>query len=139
MRWQECAMSDPSEAPANKWPVNRLALDWLKKVRGPMNPQAAYVAQLAHWGLEEGKVEVPYPIAPLQPNPEDVAMLAAQLTMHGRREAHQAMRFLVSYPEMDREEQLSNLESGLRQAKTPEQAAWAVVDHLMELMVAHSE
>ena len=38
-------MSDRSEAPVNKWPVNRLALGWLNKANEPANPMAAYVPQ----------------------------------------------------------------------------------------------
>lgn len=135
-------MSDrpqPQEVPINRWPLNQRALHWLRQAKEPGNPQMPYVVQLAQWGLEAEQVQMPDPLAPSQPLPEGVAQLVGYLQVTGAKPAHQAMQYLLSNPNLDREEQQNNLETALQQATTPQAAAAAVLEIIYDLMVATSE
>ena len=120
-----------TEAAANKSLVNQAALKWLDAP----DPEQSYLAQLAMWGLEKGGAQVPRPMSPSQPERYEVesqieALLAATPS--------QASRWLLSNPNLEREEQATNLAQQLQDATSPEEAAQIVVQTAYDRMVAES-
>jgi hypothetical protein len=125
-----------SEAPSNRWPVNQAALKWLREAKVFPEEDASYMAQLAWWGLEKGGLEVWDPIAPSQPSPDNVELLVQ--TIYGM-DADKASRFILSNPNLSFKEQRDNLARLLEEATSPQDAAWAVIEALYDLMVAENE
>lgn len=127
------------EVPVNQWPINQAALQWLQKAKEQPDPQVPYVLQLATWGLETDKIDLPRPIAPSQPEPEAVKQVAYGLgAAHGRQEAYEAMRRLFSNPDLSHKELMDSLDNSLSRATSPEGAAQAVIQVIYDLMVATS-
>ena len=127
------------EVPVNQWPINQAALEWLHKAKEPGDPERPYVLQLATWALEEDKIDLPRPIAPSQPEPEAVREVVYGLgAARGREEAYQAMRRLFSNPNLTHREEQDNLANSLSKAKSPVEAAQAVIQVILDLMVATS-
>jgi hypothetical protein len=124
-----------TEAPVNKWPVNRAAKKWLEGVDDQVNEEMSYLVQLAWWGLEDGGVQVREPLSPSQPQPHDLNQLIAG--MLGAK-AWDATMWLLSNPELPREEQMKDLEQKLLDATSPEQAAEIVVLTAYDRMVEQS-
>ncbi len=137
-------MSEPTipkgEVPVNRWPLNQAALRWLRKAGEPGNPLVPYVLQLAAWGIEESKVELPQPLSPSQPLPEAVEQVVHGLVLGGMGSdpAWLAMRRLFSNPNLTWTEEIHNLENSLAEAETPAEAASAVIQVIIDLMEATS-
>lgn len=127
------------EVPINQWPINQAALQWLQKAKETPHPDKPYVLQLATWGLEENKIDLPQPIAPSQPTPEAVKQVAFGLAdVWGKDQSYQAMRRLFSNPNLSHKEEMDNLSNSLSRATSPEGAAQAVIQVIYDLMVATS-
>jgi len=127
------------EVPVNQWPINQAALAWLTKAKEPADPERPYVLQLAAWALEADKIDLPRPIAPSQPEPEAVKQVAYGLGQaRGRTEAYEAMRRLFGNPNLTHKEEQDNLLASLELAKSPQEAAQAVIQVIYDLMVATS-
>lgn len=127
------------EVPINQWPINQAALLWLQEAKEPADPQAPYVLQLAVWALEADKIDLPAPISPNQPTPEAVKQVVFGLAAaQGRAEAYEAMRRLFSNPNLSHREEQDNLANSLSRAKNPVEAARAVTQVILDLMVATS-
>jgi hypothetical protein len=88
--------------------------------------------------LEKGGLEIPRPIAPSRPAPHNVELALGVLLGSGAKEAECASEWLLSNPNLDREDQEGNLMRLLDEAKDPQEAAWAVVEAAYDLMVAES-
>lgn len=124
------------EAPANQWPINQAALEWLNRARVYPEPAVAYLLQLARWGMDSGQVIVSPPISPQQPRPEDVREFVALLELaRGPEAAAQATRRILSNPNLTLAEQTGDLLEALQLARNPEQAAQVVVHAIYDLMV----
>ena len=78
---------------------------------------------------------MPDPQAPNQPHSHDVELQVGHLLGWGRKSAAWANRWLLSNPEVSREEQEANLLRLLEEAKDPEDAAWAVLETVYNRMV----
>jgi hypothetical protein len=127
-----------NEAPSNNWPINQAALAWLREAKASPQEGVSYVAQLAAWGLEKGVVEVPRPISPSQPERHNLESAVDALLRRGPKEADFASRWFLSNPNLSEEDQAVNLVWQLEQAKSPQEAAQAVVETAYDLMVAAS-
>jgi hypothetical protein len=99
-------VTGPVEVPANRWPVNKAALAWLRKAKVPVDPEVAYLPQLAAWGLITGQVHLHRMVG--RPDPDDVEHLVMALVFErGPQEAASATRELLSNPNLSEEEQRS--------------------------------
>jgi hypothetical protein len=112
------------EAMANRWPLNRVALKWLRLANQEQRPMAAYAPQLARWGVTLDKAA--HPVA--------VRRQVLDLTQEGERPALEAMRWLVSCPDQTPAEAAASLERSLTNAGSPDQAAKAVLEVVIKLV-----
>jgi len=127
-----------TEAPSNKSPINQAALKWLKEAGDPdLQPWISYLAQLAHWGLEQG-LEVGKPLAPNQPSQDQVEHQVMLLLAGGPQEAAYATRWFLANPNLSLEEQATYLLRSLQQAGSPREAAQLVVEAAYDKMQADS-
>jgi hypothetical protein len=132
-------MTAPKELTVNSWPVNQAALRWLQEAKATINPQQAYVIQLAVLGLESGWADLPEPLAPSQPSPEGVSQMAYALLKSGPWPAMEATQRLFSNPNLSPGEEMTELLSLLRAADDPQEASAAVLQTIYDLMVATSQ
>ena len=127
-----------AQVPVNSWQVNQQAKRWLLKIKESPDPQVLYLAQLAQWGLENQKVELPEPLSPSQPMRPALEQVALGLLEPGAKAATKAMRLLLSNPNLHPEDAAQNLLSALQQASSSEEAAAVVIETIYDLMVATS-
>lgn len=127
-----------TEAPSNQSPLNRQALAWLRQAKASPQSEVSYLAQLAEWGLESGRVEIPRPLSASQPERHNLEDAVSSLLRPGREEAAFASQWFLSNPNLPPEEQGVILLRQLSQATTAEEAAQAVVETAYDVMVASS-
>jgi hypothetical protein len=123
-----------TELRSNRWPVNQLALQWLRKTPEPPDPDISYPAQLAWWGPE--KVDIQRPVHPSQPEAADLEMALGGLLGVGPAEALKASRWFLSNPNLGRWEQERTLALELQEAESPQAAAVVLIQAAYSLMVA---
>ena len=123
-------------AAANRQAVNQATLMWLRRAKAEATPWVAYLPQLAAWGLEDGGPTVSCPLAPSMPDRGDVESMLGLLQAAGKEEAAQATRFLLSNPNLSRQEQTSWLLSQLQAARSPEEAAQVVLEVIYDRLQA---
>lgn len=121
--------------PVNRWPVNQAALVWLRQAGAEPDPMAAFLPQLAMWGLENGAT-VPPPLAPSQPDRNDLELMVGRHLGAGSRPAAGAMRWFLSNQNFSRVEQMNFLLTQLQQAQTPLEASVAALQVAYDRMVA---
>ena len=97
---------------ANTWPINLLALRWLREAKAEATPSIAFLPQLAMWGLEQG-LRTPEPLAPNHPSPSAVEQTIGLLLGVGKKQALRATEWFLSNPNLDRQEQQNNLRQSL--------------------------
>lgn len=131
-------MSETSEAPSNRLPVNQAALAWLQEAKASPSVGVSYLAQLASWGLEKDLVDVPRPSSASQPERYSLEMQVGALLGVGEAAVAAATRWLLGNPNLSVDEQATNLSGLLAQAETPQEAAQAAVETVYDRMVAAS-
>jgi hypothetical protein len=131
------------EISVNRLPVSQAALEWLRRVDHPdhqPDPQLWYVPQLAWWGLDQDPEAVAEarPLAWDLPDREALErhvleMLYPHPGLPAEVLGRQSLRFLLlTNLALPTGEQESSLEMSLRLAKSPQEAAQAVLEVLSE-------
>lgn len=115
--------------PVNSHPANRIALRWLREARADADPAAAYLLQLAMWGLEQGMKGSP-PLAPNQPGPAALESQVLMLLQAGAERAMRATTWALGDPE-----EAEALLSEMTTASSPQAAAEAVLEAVRDRMV----
>jgi hypothetical protein len=131
------AMTDHPSLPVNRLPLNQLALNWLRSAKEPPDPSCLYLSQLARWGLEQG-LGATKPLSPSQPSPETLESQVGALLGAGQEKAGRAFQWLLSNPNLSRQEQESDLEEALSNAGNPLAAARLLLETVYARMAAVS-
>lgn len=111
-----------------------MALQWLRQAGAEDDSSAAFLLQLAFWGLQEG-VEIRRSSEPDHPGSNDI-MLAIYWLLMRRLTALDGTEWLLSNPNLGRKEAMGNLLHQLEQARAPLEAAQAVLETAYDRMVA---
>ena len=85
--------NEGSPESVNQWPVNRLALKWLREARAEAAPSIAFLPQLAMWKLEQG-LETSAPLAPNHPSPSAAEQTISLLLGVGKKQALRAPQWI---------------------------------------------
>jgi hypothetical protein len=129
-------MAEMNEALSNSGPINQAALKWLREAKASSYENVSYLVQLAQWGLKKGGLAIRRPAAPSQPEHHEVENVLEALA---GRDPAAATEWLLSNPNVDdQEEQEANFLWQLQEAKSPQEAAQAVVETVYDLLVAES-
>ncbi len=124
------------EIPVNQWPINKLALRWLRKGKQKESPHLPYILQLIIRGLFNG---VPL-LGPGESFREDLEAEISQL-LRPRFDPVKVMRWLLNNPNGpdDPEEQAATLEQGLETAETWQEAAQAAIEVFHSRLAAEND
>ena len=118
--------------PANRWPLNRLALRWLNEAREPVRVDLPYLPQLLWLGFERN---LPVPGAPERE--WGSLELAAGQMLDPSLDPLRIMRWFQNNPDGPEEsEQSRNLQALLREAKNWEEAAQSLMEIFWDLLSA---
>jgi hypothetical protein len=122
------------ELGVNRWPVNRLALRWLREARLPVSPDLPYLVQLLSQGFE---ADLPL-LGQGQKYRADLDLAAGQLLDPSLNPAD-VMRWLTNSPSgPSPSEQLQTLQSSLEQAKSWQEAAQNLMEWFYDRISAEN-
>ena len=124
------------EISVNQWPVNQLALRWLRKGKHKESPHLPYILQLIIRGLFNG-VSLPGPAESFR---EDLKAAIGQL-LHPRFDPEKAMRWLLNNSNgFDNQvEQAATLEQELESAETWQEVAQAAIEMFHSRLAAEND